>query len=121
MGLKLKTIRRAIDAAYKALGELVISATYRRTTSVYNPANGQMVKTNQDYPIKMVTGSFSNFEVDRVIVSVGDFKGIVKSVDMPVVPILATDSVILNGKTHNIIRVLKDPSDSITTLQLRAP
>ncbi len=121
MGLKTKTIQKAVSAAFKALGELVQPITYRRTTSVYNPATGQMVKTNTDYTVKAVITDFSNYEIDRVTVLAFDRKVIVQTKDMPVVPVVATDTVLIDNKSHNIVRFIKDPANATMTLHLRAP
>lgn len=121
MALRRSTIRKAVSAAFKALGELVTPCTYRRTVSAYTPGTGGMVKTNTDYPISAVFTSFSQFEVDRVNVLATDQKMLVKVVDLAVLPQTATDTVILGSKTFNIIRYIIDPSNSLYTIHLRAP
>jgi len=121
MGLRIPALRKAVSGAFKAIGELNTAITYRRTASVYNPATGQMVKTNTDYTITGVLTSFSQTEVDRVVVMATDQKVIVESVKMPVIPVAATDTILYGGKVYSLIRVINDPSNSVTTLHVRAP
>lgn len=121
MALKLATIQKAVGSAFKALGEIVTPATYRRSASVYNPATGKMVVTNTDYAISGVFTGFSQYEIDRVVVNVADRKFIMEKRLLPVVPVIATDTVILSGKQYNIVRTIEDPAQATVTLHLRAP
>jgi hypothetical protein len=121
MGLKLASIQKAVGAAFKALGEVVSTATYRRTTSVYTPATGAMVKTNTDYTVPMVFLSFNAYEIDRVVVVVGDRKALIEKRNLSVYPNVTTDTVVHNSKSYNIVRFIEDPSNSVITLHLRAP
>ena len=121
MGLKRATFEKIAGAAFKAVGELRVTATLRRTASVYNPSTGAMVNTNTDYSVPVCLVGFSAYEIDRVLVNAFDRKGLLEAKDLPIEPMLATDTLIADGKTYNIIRWIKDPSGSVITLHLRAP
>lgn len=115
------TLAKVVGSAFTALGDIVISATYRRTSSTYNPATGSNTVTNTDYTVPMVLTSYSSFEVDKNVVLVSDRKCIVRQAAMSVSPNIATDKVIAESKTYNIIRVTQDPAAATYTLQLRSP
>lgn len=121
MGLKRATIAKVVTAAFKAVGDVVQNVTYRRTVSVYTPGTGGMTKTDTDYVVPAILTGFSNYEIDRVMILATDTKMLVESKNLSVVPTAATDSVIADGKTYNIIRYTKDPAGTLLTLHLRAP
>lgn len=121
MALKLATIQKAVGSAFKALGEIVTSATYRRSASVYNPATGKMVVTNTDYSIKGVFTGFSQYEIDRTTILTSDQKFLMEKRLLTVSPVIATDTVILNAKSYNLIRAIEDPAQATIMLHLRAP
>lgn len=115
------TLAKAVGSAFTALGDIVLSGTYRRTSSTYNPATGANVVTNTDYTVPMVLTKYDSFEVDRQSVLSTDRKCIVRQAAMSVTPNIATDKVIAESKTYNIIRVTQDPAAATYTLQLRSP
>lgn len=120
MGLKKSTIIKAVASAFKGIGELVGSCTYRRTATVYTPGTGS-VKTNTDYTVPITITGYSQFEIDRVNILSTDSRGLIQQKDLSVTPVVATDTVISKGKTYNIIRYTQDPAGAIWTLHLRAP
>lgn len=124
MSLKRSTIVKAVTSAFKALGEIPESVTYRRTASAYNPATGTVVATNTDYVLsKMIFTRFENFEVDKQLVLASDVKAIIQQSELSIVPSTATDKVVRtrDGKIYNILRVSQDPAGATYTLQLRSP
>lgn len=120
MGLKA-AIANGVAAAFKAIGDIVQSGTYRRSVSVYNPATGTNTVTNTDYTVPVVLTSFNNVEIDRVVILAYDRKAIIQSKDLSLTPNISTDKMIVSGKTYNIIQVKQDPALATWTLQLRAP
>lgn len=121
MGLKKRTIEKAISAAFNVVGEIAQTVTYRRTTTVYVPGTGSSTKTNVDYPIKGILVGFSNYEIDRQVIQAFDQKLLVQVKDLTITPVVTTDTVVAGSKTYNIIRFQLDPSKSLYTFHLRAP
>ena len=121
MGLKLASIKKAVSAAFTAVGEVVSTATYRRTVSTYNPATGGMVKVNTDYAVPLILVGFSNYEIDRQVIQAFDMKGILEQKNLSVTPNPATDTVLKDGKVYSVIRYVSDPANAVYTLHLRAP
>lgn len=124
MGLRA-TIVGAVSSAFKAVGDIAETCTYRRTSSTYNPATGANVITNTDYTIlRAIYSKYESFEIDKVVVLGSDVKMIVQKSELgTTVPNLATDKLLRtsDSKTYNIIRVSQDPAGATYTIQLRSP
>ena len=121
MALKRATIAKAINSAFKVLGDIPEAATLRRTTSSYDTSTGDNTLSTTDYPMsKAVFVKYETFEVDKVVVLASDVKLILQQSDLAVRPALATDTIIRNSRTYNILRVGEDPAAATYTLQLRA-
>lgn len=121
MGLKLASIKKAVTAAFTASGEVVSTATYRRTVSTYTPATGAMVKVDTDYTIQIILVGFSNYEINRTDIQAFDMKGMVEQKNLSITPNPATDTVLHNSKIYSVIRYVSDPAGAVYTLHLRAP
>lgn len=124
MALKRSTIIKAVDKAFKGLGEIPEAATFRRVSSVYNPATGTMVTTNTDYPIlRAIFAAYDNSIIDKIQILATDLKLLVQQSELSISPVIATDRVIRlsDGKVFNIIRTSQDPVRSLHILQLRSP
>jgi len=123
MGLR-EAIVKAVGSAYTALGNIPEAATYRRVSSVYNPATGGMVTTNSDTAIsKAIFTSYDNMAVDKINILATDLKLLIQQSELSITPNIATDRVIRlsDGKVFNIIRTSQDPVRSLHILQLRSP
>lgn len=124
MGLKRSTIFNAVNKAFKGLGEIPETATFRRTTSTYTPSTGSNTVTNTDYTIdRAIFAAYDASHIDKVTVLATDIKLIFQQSELTVTPNIATDKVIRisDGKVFNIIRTSQDPVRSIHILQLRSP
>ena len=121
MGIRKASIQRAVDSAFKALGDIPEGAILRRTTSTYSPATGDRTTSTTDYAItKAVFVRFEQFEIDKIFILSTDVKLIIRQNEIAVAP-SNTDTIIRGGKVYNIVRSEADPSDSIYILQLRSP
>lgn len=123
MPLRSSTLKRAVQAAMYAVGDVKEAVTYRRSSSVYNPSTGSIVTTNEDHSLTGVFARFLNLEVDRVDVQAFDVKFIYEQRLAPFLPPKTESDVILrasDGRTYHIIRYTEDPAKAIIILQLRA-
>lgn len=121
MGLR-DTLAKAADSAFKALGDIPESATYRRTTNTYNPATGSSVDVDSDFTLDVIFTSYQNFEIDRVAILSTDVKAIIKTADMTgLIPSASADMVIRsNGEEFHVLRYSEDPAGATYSIQLRA-
>lgn len=124
MALKRSSIVKAVNSAFKALGEVPENFTYRRSSSVYNPATGTNIVTNTDYNIQR--GFFLGYDasaIDKVLILASDIRLIFQQSELSISPVIATDRVVRtsDGKVFNIIRTSQDPVRSLHILQLRSP
>ena len=121
MGLSA-TIGRAVGSAFTALGDLVKTATYRRTSSSYDPATGANTVTNSDTSVSAVFTKFTELEIQRSTgMQVTDVKMTIQQSAITVTPSTQTDRVLYGGKTYAIVNFTPDPAGATFTLQLRAP
>ena len=121
MGLKRATLAKAVNSAFKALGDIPVSAVLRRSTSTYDTATGiNTVSTSDTTIYKAIFTKFEKFEVDKVVVLATDVKLIFQQSEVSIVPSTAIDTIIWNSKTYNILRVGEDPAAVTYILQLRA-
>lgn len=122
MGLSRATISKAVSGAFKALGDIPESATLRRSTITHSTSTGLNTTSDEDFTIgKAVFSKYEQFEIDKVFILSTDVKMLFQSSEISITPTSVTDTVIRNDIVHNIIRYSKDPSGTITSLQLRAP
>jgi hypothetical protein len=121
MALKRSSITKAVNSAFKVLGDIPEAAILRRTTSTYDSSTGINATSTSDSAIsKAVFTRFESFEVDKVVVLASDVKLIFQQSEISVTPSLATDTLIRNSISYNILRVGQDPAAATYTLQLRA-
>lgn len=123
MGLR-QTLKGAVASAFKAVGDIPESCTFRRTASAYTPATGAVVATNTDYTIlKGIFVGYDTAMIDKVTILATDIKLLVQKSEFSVTPNIATDKVIRtsDSKVFNIIRFEPDPSGNLYVFQLRSP
>lgn len=121
MGLRA-TFAAAVDSAFTALGDIPQSATYRRTTTVYDPATGNNTSTNADTTITAIFTRFSELEIGRSAgLQVTDVKCLVRQASLAIIPSIQLDTVINGGKTYNLVNFNPDPAGAMYVIQLRAP
>lgn len=122
MALSRATIANAVSSAFKVLGDIPQAATLKRGTSAYNPSTGTNVITYVEHAIAKAVGTkWEDFAVDKVNILATDLKLIFQQSEISVMPNEATDNVVFQSKTWNIVRVSQDPAGATYTLQLRAP
>jgi len=122
MPVSRANIAKAVDSAFKAVGDIAESVTLRRTTYTHNTSTGINTSTTTDYTIeKAIFTNYQVSEIDRVYILTTDVKLIVRQNEITITPNHGTDTIIRNSKTYNIVRVIEDPSSSIYIFQLRAP
>lgn len=117
------TIAKGVANAFKALDDIPETATYRRTTTVYDPQTGTSTTTTEDLSPQVIFTSYQNFEIDRVAVLSTDVKAIIQQAALSdFTPTAATDQIIrFNGETFNVLRYSADPAGATFSIQLRAP
>jgi len=121
MALKKASIIKAVSSAFKVLGDIPQAAILRRTTNTYDSSTGDGAISTTDYTIsKAIFTKYETFEVDKVVVLASDVKLIIQQSELTITPSLATDTVIRNSISYNILRVGQDPAAATFTIQLRA-
>ena len=122
MALSKSSLKAAVASAFKVLGDIPESITYRRSTNTYVPSTGVNTVVNSDTTVTdAVFTSYENFEVDKVSVLSTDVKMIVQQDSLGLTPNIATDIILRGTKVYNIIRVKQDPAGATYTIQLRSP
>lgn len=120
MGLR-DTLAKATASAFTALGDIPETATYRRSSSVYDPSTGSNVETYVEFTLPVIFTSYQNFEIDRVSVLSTDVKAIVQQADVGITPSATTDMIIMaNGEEFMVLRYAADPAGATYSIQLRA-
>jgi len=121
MGLRA-TFASAVSAAFTALGDIPQSATYRRTTTVYDPTTGNNTSTNSDTTVTAIFTRYSQMELGQnVSLKVTDVKMILRQASIAITPSIQLDTVINGGNTYNIVNFNPDPAGATYVFQLRAP
>ena len=122
MGLQRANIAKAVDSAFKALGNIPETVVLRRTTVSHETSTGVNTNTTKNYTIeKAIFTRYQITEIDKVFILATDVKMLIRQNELSITPTQVTDTIIRNEKTYNIIQVMEDPTASIYTLQLRAP
>lgn len=122
MGINPAAIRKAVSSAFRAVDGLAESVVYRRTTTTFVPSTGKTTKTTQDFPLRVIFTSYSEFEIDRVVIVATDIKVLFESKNLPITPNGTTDTIIRSsGRVHNIINCKIDPANAVWVIQTRAP
>lgn len=124
MTLKRTLVVKAVKSAFKAIGNIPETCTYRRTATAYNPSTGQTTTTNADHTINQaVFCRYETMEIDKVSVLATDLKMIIQKSSLTLTPNVATDKIVRTSenKTYNILRVSQDPAGATYTIQLRSP
>ena len=121
MGLRA-TFASAVSAAFTALGDIPQSATYRRTTTTYDPTTGNNTSTNADTTVTAIFTRFSEMEIGRAVgIQVTDVKMLLQQSSLAITPSIQLDTIINGGNTYNIVNFNPDPAGAMYVFQLRAP
>lgn len=121
MGLSA-SIKAAIKALFKALGDLVRPAVYHSLggVAVWDEDAGKMVYPVTNYPIKQAAFTkFKQSESDKDPALVTDMKMIFQRSELPVPPDPKDKVTDDQGVTWEIIKRLRDPIDGVIILQVR--
>lgn len=116
------TIKRAIKALFKALGDLVRPATYHSLggAAVWDEDAGMMVYTATNYPIAQAAFTkFKQSESDKDPTLLTDMKMIFQRAELPVAPDPKDKVTDDQGVTWEIVKRLRDPIDGVIILQVR--
>lgn len=122
MGISRAGLAKAVSGAFKALGDIPEEVILRRTTSTYAASTGVNTTSDTDYTIsKAVFSKYEAFEVDKTFILSTDVKVIFQASELSITPTSATDTIIRDSRTYNIIRYSTDPAGVTMSMQLRAP
>lgn len=116
------SIKAAIKALFKALGDLVRPAVYHSLSGapVFDEDAGKMVYPVTDYPIKQAAFTkFKQSESDKDPALVTDMKMLFQRAELPVVPSPQDKVTDDQGVTWEIVKRLRDPIDGVIILQVR--
>jgi hypothetical protein len=114
MGLK-ETVKAGAAAAFKALGNLKIPATFYSVTATgYNPTTGASTETVTSVTVDVIRSEYSKEEMlwsehDRP--NKGEFKLMVLADDIDDPKLI--DYVVMNGRTYDIVEIKIDPADAV--------
>ncbi|MBW2593394.1 MAG: hypothetical protein JRE58_10430 [Deltaproteobacteria bacterium] len=113
-------IRKYVDQAFSAVGNLSENATYRVCTAQTHNANTyELEQTFQDTLIKILVTTYSRIEIDfHPDFAVTDRKILIPAKYLD--EIITGSQIITQSTTYEIISVEKDPSDSLYYVQGRA-
>jgi hypothetical protein len=114
-------ILQAASAAFRAIGDLKESVTYRRTNNTYDAVTGVNTVVNSDTTIQAVFTSYSEFELNGSAgLQTFDVKMVVLATSLPSPPMMQVDRVIRAGREYNVLQSKTDPVGATYTIQLRA-
>lgn len=121
MGLRA-VFANAAATIFTALGDIPQSATYRRTTTVYDPTTGNNTSINSDTTVTAIFTRFSEQELGRsAYLQITDVKMILQQASLAITPSIQLDTIINGGNTYNIVNFNPDPAGATYVFQLRAP
>lgn len=121
MGLR-SDITAAVDAAFRACGDLVEAVTYKSVNAPsYNPTTGEVEQTSTNIPLpRTIFMDFEQKEIEKDPALLTDMKLLLPTADLdgtePKPQDIITDS---KSRTWEIQRRLSVPADLITILQVR--
>lgn len=102
----------ALDAKARATAERLINKfgkpiTIRRTSSTYNPATGSTTETTADHSGNAAPPSpYEERLIDGSLIQVGDMRVTVPARSLSIVPSTTTDTVVMDGATWQLVRVM---------------
>lgn len=121
MGLA-ESVRGAVKAGFKALGNIAVSATYKRwtTAGTTDSMGGYGAATYTDTTITGLKSGYSSREVAASggLISPGDCKFMIQASSLTTAP-NTKDRVTLGGVTYDMVNFRTDPATATYTLQLR--
>lgn len=115
----------ALDARMRSLAERLVDkfgkpVTLRRTSSTYNPVTGTTSETTANHAVNAVVELYEDRLIDGSLVQVGDMRVTVPAASLSVEPSTTTDTLILDGDTWQLVRVLPVWSgEQVATYQLQ--
>ena len=119
---------KAAQAAVKAASSLGATkdVTLRRTASAYDPETGVNTPSNTDYAWTVVVSEFADGLIDGSSVMRGDRRILGAAADLAVTPDPATDTIIMDGVTWQLVHdgtqqsgVKTDPATATWSIQIR--
>lgn len=121
MGLR-GTVQGAVLQAFKTLGDLVQTVTYKSLTGTVTRdiVAGTVVPNSNDYTLpRAVFARFNEKEIDANVSVLTDSKLLIPALDLPVAPKAADIVVDEEGRTWEIVRRLSDPAAAVIVCQVR--
>ena len=113
-------IARAAVAAFKATGDIPVSAVLNRVSTVYDAVSGVSALAATTFSTTAIFTSFDLSEVGRGEVLKGDKKAIIPQTELATTPTIIDTLTDNTGKVHQIIGIKQDPAAAIWTLHARA-
>lgn len=119
MGLR-DTIHKAVDAGFKAAGDIKVNATFVEVTGTgYNPITGEVTETVvEHHNVYGIMREYNIREIEVGIAQAGDIRFVVQKKDLGFNPI-TTSRAIINGKTYNIQEFQPDAVEATIVFRLR--
>lgn len=121
MSLKVSA-QSQINAAFKAMGDLVKNAVYKECTGESrDPETYEAVHTYKETQIRCVVTSYKRHEIEF---AAGDIMVTDKKVLIPrqglLVELKSNAEIVIDSTSHLIIDVKTDPTESLYIVQARA-
>lgn len=114
-------VARQVEAAFKAMGDLVVTATYRRCTGK-TTVDGSSTLTFSDSTIKCIVTSFRRHEI-AFAAGLGDIQSTDRKILVPCSALSAvpqnTDQIVVGGVTLSVIGATTDPAGAMYTIHAR--
>ena len=105
----LAQLRSGVDAAWAALGDLLIDAEYRRIVrGAYNPATGTVAETLTKVSLKAALVDFTSEERKGSDMEAGDRRAILRAKDLPFRADSADLIVDSDGTIWSVVQVQGD-------------
>jgi hypothetical protein len=119
MGLR-DTIHKAVDAGFKAAGDIKVPATFTQVTgTIYDPDTGTYIETTVDYAgIEGFRRQYTIQEIDVGIAQAGDIRFVVQADDLGFDPDII-DRVTIDGVVYQIQEIQPDPVGATIVFRLR--
>lgn len=120
----LKTsIQGATRRSLAAMDSMRVSATYLSVSTTsgstgYNPTTGAATRAGNEHPVKVLLTSFRDTEVDGDIIRPTDQRATLSASEVSFEPKLA-DRIKIGTVEHEIVRIKREPSQSVYILHIR--
>lgn len=116
-------VSAAVGAAFKALGDVSKTVTYKRLTAQgsYNATTGTTSDTFSSTAVAAVLSRYSDWEVANTPVQATDQKMVVPYASLGFWPTAKVDFVTIDGSDWSVNDWFKDPTESLVTINLKRP